>query len=822
MPRAKPRKTCPEGKIRNRISGVCVNPKGKIGKRLIEEDWKIIFPVITQYASSVTNPDQLTVRNAITNLSETMDEDYVREAIILKNRVKDILLKRHMELSQIPEEGTSGLDCSDICKGTSLELINPITKQKIVRGRAKFKELYRICNCDDGRKNGDSNPSVKKRGRPKKEIRYEDPQNIVDLIRIYQSRGIMEFINIVIRYNNGQFLPDLVRIYRRAKKAAQESQLQNLVLKFGQKNNGRHIKVSATGNIARTLEELSIDEDIDDDEEVSDEGVGLVQNVCRAKVLRDIPSETFTPRSHQRLVGEIMKRDNTRLLLEHGLGSGKTCSSTIVISDYIKRHPDRYVYFFSPGGLRANFISEYCTKCPVDRRQIPDDKEYERIRFFSLDDGALRKKLPKSFKDSLVVVDEAQSLINSVRNDADEEEDSERNLPILFDMIVEESDLSLLLLSGTPMPNNLGQHYNCLKLLKPEEIGKYSYAEFESMFEGGYNRNTKSYTEYKPKDEFKNIIASLYSNCISYYVNPPSDVASVKTKVCNQSIAPDSKLASEIINIMRTEDIIRMKSLKKLVRDYIKKYNLPIKEARKKAIRDKTRAKRREVSRRLSNVMHPEENNQADTEKIPQERLDDETLKYVGGDLEKLFRDHAPKLGRLVRNLKDIGECPGKQAIYCPFKVSGGVKLLSKIMSMMGISHITYSGDVDMTTRQKILSEYNAPSNDYGEKIKVFMYTDAAAEGISLKSIRGIHLVNEDIDASHTNQVIGRAIRFESHIRLLPEERTVTIYRYRLVIGDGDNLVKGADLDVYEEGLQKIKLLDYIHDMIKTEWNTTK
>lgn len=826
MPRVKSRKECLRGQVRNRQTGKCVSATGKVGKAVMEKEWFDIQNNISEYLSSINDLQSLTVRSVIQHVTETMDEDHVNVAVLLKMRVKDLLIKRYNELNpSVPEpKQAPELDCEEVCRGTSPELVNPITGKKIKRGNAKFKELFRVCRCEAGRERTSAGPSVKRRGRPKKQIRYEDPQTIVDLIRIHQSGGLGEFINVVIKHNNGQFLPDLIRIYRRAKRAAQRAQLQTMVLKFGPKNDGRHIKVSATGTIAATLEELSFGEDIVDDEEISDENVGTVTNICRAKVLRNIPSEPFTPRPHQAKVREIMKRDNTRLLLQHGLGSGKTCSSTIVISDYIERHPDRYVYFFSPGGLRSNFISEYCTKCPFDRRALANDKDYERIRFFSLDDGTLKKKLPKSFKNSLVVVDEAQSLIDSIRHGGEEDDEEERNLAIMYEMLVKERDLSLLLLSGTPMPNNLGQHYNCLKLLKPVEMSAYTYMSFNSMFEGGYNKNTKTYEELKPKEESKEIVEELYSNCISYYVNPPADVASVQTKICNEYVDPalNNNLAFEIMETMRVEDIIRVSSLKTLIKKYIKNYGLPYSEAKKKAIRDKTRAKRREVSRRLSNIMNPHENNAADMEKIPPERLDDETLKYVNNDMERLFRDFSPKLGYLMRNIRDIRECPGKQAVYCPFKVAGGVNLISKIMENLGVSHVVYSGDVDMTSRQRILSAYNAPDNDYGEKVKVFIFTDAAAEGISLKSVRGIHLVNENIDASHSSQVVGRAIRFESHMRLKPEERMVTIFRYRLVIGGGENNEDSPDIDVYNEGLMRQSVLNYLAEKIRTDWNATK
>jgi hypothetical protein len=132
---------------------------------------------------------------------------------------------------------------------------------------------------------------------------------------------------------------------------------------------------------------------------------------------------------------------------------------------------------------------------------------------------------------------------------------------------------------------------------------------------------------------------------------------------------------------------------------------------------------------------------------------------------------------------------------------------------MKGISNIVYSGDVTQTKRETILREYNDVSNDDGRKTKVFIFTDAAAEGISLLSVRGAHLFNEDIYASHMRQVTGRAIRYKSHERLPERDRVVTVFRYRLYAG-----LVSSDMANYEQAMMREIGLQELDRLIKTDW----
>ncbi len=68
--------------------------------------------------------------------------------------------------------------------------------------------------------------------------------------------------------------------------------------------------------------------------------------------------------------------------------------------------------------------------------------------------------------------------------------------------------------------------------------------------------------------------------------------------------------------------------------------------------------------------------------------------------------------------------------------------------------------------------------NKYGELCKVFCITAAGAEGLSLKNVRGVHIMEPYWNDVRMAQVKGRAVRICSHQELPLKERNVKIFTY--------------------------------------------
>lgn len=66
----------------------------------------------------------------------------------------------------------------------------------------------------------------------------------------------------------------------------------------------------------------------------------------------------------------------------------------------------------------------------------------------------------------------------------------------------------------------------------------------------------------------------------------------------------------------------------------------------------------------------------------------------------------------------------------------------------------------------------------YGKLVKIFCITKSGAEGISLKNVRSVLIMEPYWNNIRIDQVIGRAIRSCSHETLPKEDRNVTVFKY--------------------------------------------
>ena len=83
---------------------------------------------------------------------------------------------------------------------------------------------------------------------------------------------------------------------------------------------------------------------------------------------------------------------------------------------------------------------------------------------------------------------------------------------------------------------------------------------------------------------------------------------------------------------------------------------------------------------------------------------------------------------------------------------------------------------------QKVLTDAKWKNNYKGELCRVFCITSAGAEGLSLKCVRGVHIMEPYWNTVRTQQVKGRAVRICSHMELPQDQQTVEIFTYCTVI----------------------------------------
>ena len=95
-----------------------------------------------------------------------------------------------------------------------------------------------------------------------------------------------------------------------------------------------------------------------------------------------------------------------------------------------------------------------------------------------------------------------------------------------------------------------------------------------------------------------------------------------------------------------------------------------------------------------------------------------------------------------------------------------------------------WTGTEDPVLREKIRQEFNKSENKYGKLIKILMITSSGAEGISLKNVRQVHIMEPYWNRVRIEQVIGRAARIASHIELAKKQQNVTVFEYLMELSN--------------------------------------
>lgn len=159
----------------------------------------------------------------------------------------------------------------------------------------------------------------------------------------------------------------------------------------------------------------------------------------------------------------------------------------------------------------------------------------------------------------------------------------------------------------------------------------------------------------------------------------------------------------------------------------------------------------------------------------------------------------SPKiLWTIEKTLKDISENK-KVLIYSSWK-QAGINIIKEILEEYNISYSEVSGELDKNKRKKAVDLYNNNVN------KVIIITAAGAEGLDLKATRTIIIIDPHWNEARTNQIIGRGIRYGSHMNLPLKQRHVDVYHLLLKKPDKmfkDDTVPSADLILRKMSLHK-------------------
>lgn len=124
-----------------------------------------------------------------------------------------------------------------------------------------------------------------------------------------------------------------------------------------------------------------------------------------------------------------------------------------------------------------------------------------------------------------------------------------------------------------------------------------------------------------------------------------------------------------------------------------------------------------------------------------------------------------------------------------------GTDIIEKILKKNNIKYGVIKGNISVDNRVELVRKFN------NKEINVIILTKAGSEGLDFKNTRNLLILDPTWGYSQTEQVIGRAVRYKSHIDLPLKDRHVNIYYLILIEPD---INKSLLKDKIDKDLEKI------------------
>lgn len=566
---------------------------------------------------------------------------------------------------------------------------------------------------------------------------------------------------------------------------------------------------------------------------------------CDCKEQMKIKFQSFL---HQEFLSEFMKEHTLNkeqlsrgLLIYHGLGSGKTCTS-LLMSKAIRKASEKKMKIILLIQARLEidpWKKELFGNCGMIRERknqyASQKKFYELINnkynTYIIHYNAfnvLKQKVDEvNFNNSIIIVDETHNFLNSLRN-IDKTQRLKNPSFYLYSKIIKAKNSKLVLLTGTPIYNNPVELSYLFNMLTGNE--KYMTIDFNTF-------NNKYIKEGEVIN--KNLLMNKFHGMISYFKGASEKAYAKKQQKMTKS--PLTRIQDYIYQYLLTQ---------------ASQFKYNVEDGTKFVIdnfaRNKNRAKadlllRYDKFMRTSNkesdnhflVKVLEVCNIAFPKEIynKYQKKGERQIKYliadkykndpkdIYDDLNKMNFFDLKKLenysSKFINIYKKIKESKGPVVVYSFFRELYGIHTFTEFLKAQGFKDAEKEGEGEnrfmvwsgeRTPKSEGLKDiFNQLDNSDGSKIKVFCMTSAGAEGISLQSIQQIHIMEPWWNYVLMKQIMGRGLRVCSHAHLPKEQQKLDVYLYygsKLELFMVDIALKKYKRNQEFENLLKISSID--------------
>jgi SNF2 family DNA or RNA helicase len=453
-----------------------------------------------------------------------------------------------------------------------------------------------------------------------------------------------------------------------------------------------------------------------------------------------------------------------RAILADEVGLGKTIEAGIILKELAVRGLARRVLILTPASLVEQWQAELETKFfeKFDTPTEPQDwRETQRgiVSYQRAISARHRREILKHRWD-LVIVDEAHKVKNHIGASYQFLQEIDRNF--------------ILLLTATPLQNNLRELYNLITLLRPGQLGTWSQFRKEYVQRGDPRRA-------KNPEALKELTSQVM-------------IRTRRSSVADVLGLPPRRPQHPTISLTQPEERLYHDTARFLRDLYKEGFFQPTEE---EEIEDQVRRKRRtgkgifilEVMRLLQRLASSSPALAASLETLAQGELVTPEYRVRARDLAQqasAVAGHA-KLDLLTQHLTGS---PEKLIVFSEHLPT--ISLLERRVTELGRCAITFTGSLSRAERSKQLNRFRA------EPGSVFLTTRAGSEGLNLQFCNAI--VNYELpwNPMIVEQRIGRVHRIgqerEVHIVNFAARNTIEMHILKLL----DQKIKLFELVVGE------------------------
>lgn len=164
---------------------------------------------------------------------------------------------------------------------------------------------------------------------------------------------------------------------------------------------------------------------------------------------------------------------------------------------------------------------------------------------------------------------------------------------------------------------------------------------------------------------------------------------------------------------------------------------------------------------------------------------------------------------KVLTLLEHVRNAPKPVIVYSNY-LNHGVVMFSELCKENDLSYRLFTGSVSNKHKKQIVQEYNS------RKFDVLLLSRSGSEGLDLKATREIHIMEPYWNNAQLNQVIGRGVRYKSHINLPINQRHVAIFYWYSIYKKGLFSSKiSSDSYLINMSKEKTKLMNQFKESIK-------